>query len=93
MIIYRLLGRTALWPNCGTNMCEPLTSSNLTEFRKQINKMRKQYEKDGVEYRLTLQKLTLLGTTKELMLELFAEDSPEALIKHTQSLNRWEYQP
>ena len=74
-------------------MCDPLVSGNLTEFRKQINKIRKQYEKDGVEYRLNLQKLTINSMTRELMLEMFAEDSPEALVAHAKSLNVWEYQP
>lgn len=94
MIIYRLIGRAALWPNCGTNMINPKVSTNLAQFRREIQKIRKQYEKDGVEYTIALQKLVIASPiTKELVLMLFEEEAPDVLIKSAYYLSRWEYQP
>ena len=95
MIIYRLTGRTTLFPNCsGMNSIAPRVSTNLTSFRRECGKFRKEMERDKVAYRVTLQKLILRPPTKDDILRMFGEyEDPWHIVVTGEVLNNWEYEP
>jgi hypothetical protein len=95
MIIYRLTGRATLFPKCGgMNSIVPRVSANLTAFRKEVAKYRKEMEKDKVAYKVTLQKLVLRPPTKDDIMQMFGEyEDPWHVVVTGEVLNVWEYTP
>ena len=80
MMLYRIVGRVAMYPQGGKNFIEPVIGTTMGTMKKLMNQMARKYHKDKLEYNLRLEKVTTRDLSKDLLIQLLTTGDVELLL-------------
>lgn len=89
MILYRLCGRSSLHSAVGMRQIDPVVTSSLVEAQRAAKRFVRDCEKQGAEYDLRLQHLTIHKPSQALVIRVLSEDHPAGLIEKAETIERW----
>jgi hypothetical protein len=90
MIIYRMTGQAEVWGGTGMLPIDPQVLTGLGAITKRAKAYIQLAEKNKIQAKVRVEKLTLGKADKETLMHCFREERPDPLIEHLEVLAEYQ---